>query len=77
VQVFIEEPDLPGRYRLIKQQPTRPAGEALDFIIEEALNPGSTTNSDGSGGSGGSGNFLDSIRTTMNSMQRFMRSLSN
>ena len=79
MQVFIEEPELPGRYRLIKQQPSRPAGEALDYIIQEALDPGSTTNSDGSGGDGssGSGSLLGSVAATMKSMSRFMRSLSN
>uniref|UniRef100_A0A383WB98 DUF1995 domain-containing protein n=1 Tax=Tetradesmus obliquus TaxID=3088 RepID=A0A383WB98_TETOB len=71
--VFVEEPELPGRYRMVKEQPNRPAGEALDEIIMQALNPGAAAGGEGQPQQQG---LLGSIGSTMASMQRFMRSLS-
>ncbi|DBA86430.1 hypothetical protein WJX79_010680 [Trebouxia sp. C0005] len=69
-QVFVEDPSMePGRYLLAAERPTRPAGEALDAIIEEAL--GLQTDPDG----GGKG-IIASIGSTISSLQRFSRSLS-
>lgn len=67
------------RYRLAAEQPNRPAGEALDLIIMQALNPeaaageGSSVGQQQQGGRG----LLDSLTATVASLQRFMRSLSN
>lgn len=71
-------PRAPRRYRLVKEQPNRPAGEALDYIIMTALNP-DAAGGDGSGGPGqpgGGKGLLEGLGATMASMQRFMRSLS-
>jgi hypothetical protein len=77
VQVFIEDAELPGRYRLIATQAVRPAGEALDYLIEQALNPDAVQGSDAAdGGASGSRSLLSTVGSTINSMQRFMRSLS-
>lgn len=77
VQVFIEEPELPGRYRLIAQQAIRPAGEALDYLIEQALNPNAGQSSEAADGStSGNRSLLSTVGSTINSLQRFMRSLS-
>ena len=35
-KVFMEDESTPGRYKLIKETPSRPGGMALDFIIQEA-----------------------------------------
>ncbi|KAF6259315.1 hypothetical protein COO60DRAFT_1024742 [Scenedesmus sp. NREL 46B-D3] len=72
--VFVEEADLPGRYRMVKEQPNRPAGEALDEIIMQALDPAAAAAAaDGQPQQKG---LLESIGSTMAGMQRFMRSLS-
>lgn len=72
-KVFVEEPDLPGRYRLVEERPSRPAGEALDLILQRALNPdGVDENGAPQSGQG----LADTLKTTFTSMQRFMRSLS-
>jgi hypothetical protein len=68
------------RYRLAAERPNRPAGEALDLIIMQALDPeaaageGSSTGQQQQQGSRG---LLDNLTATVASMQRFMRSLSN
>lgn len=59
---------------MIAERPSRPAGEALDFLIDQALNPG------GSGKEGEQGaapDFGSQLRQVMAGMSRFMRSLSN
>jgi hypothetical protein len=48
---------------------TLPAGDALDFILMEGM-------SDGKEGSKESG-MLQGVASTLNSLQRFMRSLQN
>jgi hypothetical protein len=59
---------------MVKEQPNRPAGEALDEIIMKALDPaGAAAAADGKAQPQG---LLGSIGSTMASMQRFMRSLS-
>eukprot|EP00884_Botryococcus_braunii_P002935 jgi/Botrbrau1/12642/Bobra.67_1s0008.1 len=43
-QVFVEDPESPGRYRLAAERPSRPAGEALDTILmESSLGEGGRT----------------------------------
>jgi hypothetical protein len=32
-QVFVEDADVPGRYKLAKELRSRPGGEELDFIV--------------------------------------------
>eukprot|EP00878_Enallax_costatus_P020024 GHUV01021153.1.p1 GENE.GHUV01021153.1~~GHUV01021153.1.p1 ORF type:complete len:236 (+),score=74.14 GHUV01021153.1:722-1429(+) len=73
-KVFIEEPELPGRYRLAATRPNRPAGEALDLIIMQAFGQAPA---EGEAQQQSSKGLLSTIGATMASMQRFMRSLSN
>ncbi|EFJ41630.1 hypothetical protein VOLCADRAFT_98381 [Volvox carteri f. nagariensis] len=83
-KVFVEEENLPGRYRLIKESPTRPQGEALDFLIREALmgvEPGAAAGG-GDGGEGASGtkqgpSLLVQLSRTVTSLSYFMKSLKN
>ncbi|KAF8072802.1 AGO3 [Scenedesmus sp. PABB004] len=77
-KVFVEEPALPGRYRLAAEQPNRPAGEALDLIIMTALDPDAAAAAAAGGGGAAAApkGLLESLGSTMASMQRFMRSLS-
>lgn len=76
-QVFVSDSNEAGRYRLVAEEPTRPAGEKLDMIVMEALNPGSTTGEkDADGNSKGPGLFQQ-LASTMNSLNRFMKQLSN
>ncbi|KAL3143325.1 hypothetical protein ABBQ38_002162 [Trebouxia sp. C0009 RCD-2024] len=70
-QVFVEDPSMePGRYLLAAERPSRPAGEELDAIIEEAL--GLQQDPEGGGNKG----IFASIGSTISSLQRFSRSLS-
>jgi hypothetical protein len=59
---------------MVKEQPNRPAGEALDEIIMQALDPAAAAAADGQPQQKG---LLASLGSTMASMQRFMRSLSS
>lgn len=70
-KVFIQDEAAPGRYKLIAERPSRPAGEALDNIIMDAIAPESE---DGQKAPPG---VMQQVVGTMASMQRFMRSLSN
>lgn len=64
------------RYRLVAERPSRPAGETLDYIIMQAIDPeGAATAAEGSK-PGGNRGLLDNLGATMVSMQRFMKSLS-
>jgi hypothetical protein len=63
------------RYRLVKEQPNRPAGEALDYIIMQALDPEGAAAA-ANGEKQGNRSLLDTVGATMASMQRFMKSLS-
>jgi hypothetical protein len=59
---------------MVKEQPNRPAGEALDEIIMQALDPyAAAAAADGQPQQKG---LLGTLGSTMASMQRFMRSLS-
>jgi hypothetical protein len=62
------------RYRLVKEQPNRPAGEALDYIIMQALDPQAAAVA--AGEKPPQRGLLESVGATMASMQRFMKSLS-
>jgi hypothetical protein len=72
-QVFVQDAELPGRYKLVAEKASRPGGEDLDLIIMNAL---------GGGGDGGDGDgtnepgFVNKIALTITSLQRFARSLS-
>lgn len=75
--LFTPDPDcpaLPCRYRLAKEQPNRPAGEALDYIIMQALDPQAAAVA--AGEKPPQRGLLESVGATMASMQRFMKSLS-
>ncbi|KAK9814519.1 hypothetical protein WJX72_007274 [[Myrmecia] bisecta] len=71
-QVFMEDPSMPGRYKLAAERAERPAGDALDLILTEAS--GAELNADGEPGSGPG--LLTQLGSTMASLQRFARSLS-
>jgi len=76
-KVFLEDPQLPGRYKLVSEQPSRPQGEYLDYIIQQALGNGP----DGQGGpggeqQGGAAGLLSQLQRTANSLQYFMKSLT-
>jgi hypothetical protein len=87
-QVFAADPASPGRYLLVAERGSPPAGEALDRIFEEAMGGGGGSGGgdgkDGGDGSGGGGNnggggpggVLASLGSTVRSLQRFMRQLS-
>ncbi|GIL69195.1 hypothetical protein Vretimale_12588 [Volvox reticuliferus] len=75
-KVFVEEENLPGRYRLIKESPSRPQGEALDFMIREAL-LGPQQQGTGEGGEGPKPSLLEQLSRTMTSLNYFMKSLKN
>lgn len=73
-KVFVEEPELRGRYKLVTERPSRPAGEELDFIISQATSSGGGV--DGSGKPEEAG-FGRQLQLTFTSLQKFMRSLTN
>ena len=72
-QVFVQDNDLPGRYKLVAESASRPGGEDLDLIIMNAL--GGTGGGDDGNGEG-EPSFVNKIGLTISSLQRFMRSLS-
>ena len=70
--VFVEDAAAPGRYRLVAERPSAPAGEALDLILEQAL---------GTAGRVGEGEpsepgLAAQVGGVMRGLQRFMRQLS-
>ncbi|KAK9836144.1 hypothetical protein WJX81_004435 [Elliptochloris bilobata] len=72
-KVFVADADAPGRFRLAAERGSRPAGDALDAILNEAMGGDAS----GGGGEGGEGpGLLAQVRGTVASLQRFMRSLS-
>jgi hypothetical protein len=73
-KVFVEEPGMPGRYFVAATTPSRPAGDALDAIVQRALGGDADG---GGGGEGGAAGLAGNIARTMASVQRFMRSLSS
>ncbi|MEW5320515.1 MAG: hypothetical protein WDW38_011583 [Sanguina aurantia] len=73
-KVFVEEETMPGRFRLAKEMPSRPAGEALDMIISEAYDlppPGSAP------GEVKGPSFVNTLLSTLKGVQRFMKGLSS
>lgn len=82
-QVFYADPASPGRYLLVAERSSPPAGEALDRIFDEAASGGGgggggggEDGEGGEGGGGGGGGLLSSIGSTIRSLQRFARQLS-
>lgn len=77
-KVFVEEENLPGRYRLIKESPARPQGEALDFMIREALE-GPLGGAEGGepGQPPAQPSLLQQLSRTVTSLGYFMKSLKN
>ena len=75
-QVFIADNDMPGRYVLAAERPSRPGGEELDLIVMNAL--GGANGEGGEGGEGGEELGLgDKVSLFARQMQRFMKSLTN
>jgi hypothetical protein len=75
-QVFVQDPELPGRYLLAAERPSRPAGEVLDLIIMQALGEDGVAGVGGEGGEGREVGFVDRVGLTISSLQRFMKALS-
>jgi hypothetical protein len=59
----------------VKEQPNRPAGEALDYIIMQALDPEAAAAA-ANGDKAPNRSLLGTLGSTVASMQRFMRSLT-
>lgn len=75
-KVFLEEEGISGRYRMIAEVPSRPAGENLDFMIREATNP-ATLGPDGQPApSQGQQSFINQVQSVVASLNYFMKSLS-
>ncbi len=72
-QVFVADPELTGRYRLAAERAERPGGEALDYIIMEALGQ---FDNQGGGTDAAEMGMVQRIGYTISSLQRFMKSLS-
>lgn len=72
LQVFLEEDNMPGRYKMIAERPSRPAGDMLDYIIMQA-----TGELDEEGNAPKAQDFAGQVAGVMRGMQRFMKSLSN
>lgn len=63
---------------MVAERPGRPAGEALDLIIDQALNPNGAGGAGADGKDGaGNGDLGAQLRQVVAGMSRFMRSLSN
>ncbi|KAL4422848.1 hypothetical protein ABPG75_009045 [Micractinium tetrahymenae] len=73
-QVFVQDPELPGRYKLVAERLSRPGGEALDYILVDALGP--PPGAEGGQQGGGATGFINQLGVTISGLQRFMRSLS-
>ena len=69
-QVFVADPETPGRYVLAAERPSRPGGEDLDYIVMKAL--GAETRDDESSELG----VVDQVSMVVRNLQRFMNSLS-
>lgn len=70
-QLFLEDPEEPGRFKLIDEFAQRPAGEELDNIVDAALRPM------GEDGETKEKTAAEKLVGIMREMQRFARSLSN
>lgn len=69
-QLFLEDSEEPGRFKLIDEFAQRPAGEELDEIVEAALRP------KGEDGEAKEKTAAEKVLGMMREMQRFARSLS-
>ncbi|KAF5836451.1 hypothetical protein DUNSADRAFT_5898 [Dunaliella salina] len=73
-QVFLQDPELPGRYRLVAEKPSRPEGEYLDYLVQQAM--GTMEDEGKEGQQGGAGGIIGQLQRTANSLNSFMKSLS-
>ena len=67
----MEDPEEPGRFKLIDEYAQRPAGEELDDIVDAALRPV------GEDGEATEKTAAEKVLGMMREMQRFAKSLSN
>eukprot|EP00983_Pelagomonas_calceolata_P039250 1137096-Pelagomonas_calceolata.AAC.2 len=72
--VFLQDPELPGRYRLVAEKPSRPEGEYLDYLVQQAM--GTMEEEGKEGQQGGAGGIFGQLQRTVNSLNYFMKSLS-
>eukprot|EP00890_Picochlorum_soloecismus_P002082 jgi/Picsp_1/2875/NSC_01100-R1_protein len=70
-QVFVADPETPGRYVLAAEQPSRPGGEDLDYIVMKALGDGEAREDESS-----ELGIVDQVSMVVRNLQRFMNSLS-
>ena len=70
-KLFLEDPEEPGRFKLIDEYAQRPAGEELDDIVDAALRPV------GEDGEATEKTAAEKVLGMMREMQRFAKSLSN
>jgi hypothetical protein len=75
-KVFLEEEGMSGRYKLVAERPSRPAGQALDQILMEASGQGGAVGPDGQQQQQGGG-VIGQIQNVMRDMQRFMKALGS
>mmetsp|Transcript_49175 Transcript_49175/g.93915 ORF Transcript_49175/g.93915 Transcript_49175/m.93915 type:complete len:355 (-) Transcript_49175:422-1486(-) len=73
-QVFLEEENNVGRYKLVAERSARPAGEDLDDIIMGLT--GDNPNEDGEDGEPREKTLIEQVGGAVVSMQRFMRALT-
>lgn len=72
-QVFVQDAQVQGRYKLIAERLSRPGGEDLDYILMSEF--GAPEGGEG-GQQGGATGFVNQLGVTISGLQRFMRSLS-
>ena len=66
-----------GRYKLVAEKPSRPAGQALDQILMEATGQGGAVGPDGQQQQPGGGSIVGQIQNLVRDMQRFMKALGS
>lgn len=70
-KVFLEDESEPGRYKLVAERPERPQGDVLDRIVMTAGKGQTADNGEEQGGG-----LLQSVASSVNSMGKFMQSLT-
>jgi hypothetical protein len=75
--VFLQDAELPGRYKLAAELASRPGGEDLDLIVEQGLGlAAGGSDSPGGGGDKPGVGLAAQVGLALKDVQRFMRSLS-
>ena len=69
-RLYLGDDDRPGRFKLVKESPKRPAGDELDDLVSAEFRPV------GEDGEAVEASPVEKVAGFMLSMQRFMKSLS-